>query len=122
MIINNRTRHRNISAILTDQEVLEIRSYLQGAVYCWCKNRKTEKDEPEWFAARDLFGGDNYYWEGTPLFALYNWHKENKAKDPVRMAGRDVGNLLRDVIEDDRRKFCTKGGYRRLYKWDGVIG
>ena len=33
-----------------------MRAFLQGAVYCWCRNRKDE-----WFAARDLLGGDNYY-------------------------------------------------------------
>lgn len=27
-----------------------------SSCYCWCKNRKDE-----WFAARNLLGGDNYY-------------------------------------------------------------
>ena len=43
-----------------------MRAFLQGAVYCWCKNRKNE-----WFAARDLLGGDNYYWQGTPPSCRY---------------------------------------------------
>lgn len=40
--------------------------FLQGAVYCWCKNRKGE-----WFTTRDFLGGDNYYWEHYPLGVLY---------------------------------------------------
>jgi len=33
------------------------------------------------------------------------------------MAGRDVGELLRDVILEDDRKFKTRSGYRREYLW-----
>ena len=46
-----------------------MRAFLQGAVYCWCKNRKDE-----WFAARDLLGGDNYYWQSSPLMPLYDYY------------------------------------------------
>ena len=39
-----------------------IYSYLQGAVY-----RRCNQDPNDWFAARDLVGEKNYYWQGTPL-------------------------------------------------------
>ena len=59
------TRYKRVNGF-TDEQLYLMKAFLQGAVYCWCKNRKDE-----WFAARDLLGGDNYYWQGTPLFPLY---------------------------------------------------
>lgn len=93
--------------------------FLQGAVYSWCKNRKDE-----WFAARDLLGGDNFYWEGTPLLALYNKHVKLKTSDPVGAAAIDAGWLLKQVLEKDKRRFHTKkvktSKYTiRMYQWDG---
>ena len=55
------TTYKSVNGF-TDEQLNLMRAFLQGAVYCWCKNRKDE-----WFAARDLLGGDNYYWQGTPL-------------------------------------------------------
>ena len=46
---------------ITDNQKRDILNFLQGEVYCWCKNRKNE-----WFAARDLVGGDNSNWENIP--------------------------------------------------------
>lgn len=124
MIIGN-VNLRRISADLSSENIERIKIYLQGAVYCWCKNCKNENIEPSWFAARDLFGGDNYYWEGTPLYELYLWHLNNNAEDPVNMAGRDVGNLLKEILYNDKRSFYTREGYTREYQWDGkqsIIG
>lgn len=84
--------------------------FLQGAVYCWCKNRKDE-----WFAARDLLGGDNFYWQGTPMYALFE-----KSED-VEQAGKDAGWLLKKVINKDKRTFeSTKTGLVRQYRWIGT--
>ena len=69
---------------ITDEQKQGIRDFLQGAVYSWCKNRKDE-----WFAARDLLCGDNYYWQGTSMIALYE-----KSED-VEQAGKDAGWLLK---------------------------
>lgn len=118
-MIDGDTSLRQISADLSDLQIDRIKCYLQGAVYCWCKNCKDENMNPRWFAARDLFGGENYYWEGTPLIDLYQWHKENEADDPVNMAGRDVGHLLKDILQNDIRTFHTRKGYTREYQWDG---
>ena len=59
------TEIRDVHGIPKEQKQ-RIIDFLQGAVYCWCKNRKDE-----WFTTRDLLGGDNYFWQGTPLFFLY---------------------------------------------------
>ena len=101
---------RNVTGI-TDEEKIAICNFLQGAVYCWCKNRPDE-----WFAMRDLMGGDNFYWEGTPLYALYEKHQTKP--NAVEEAGKDSGWLLKKVIDDDKRKFETKKDEMvRKYKW-----
>jgi hypothetical protein len=102
---------RNVTGI-SNEEKQRIMDFLQGAVYCWCKNRKDE-----WFSLRDLMGGDNYYWEETPLLPLYNKHKI-KSSEPVKEAGKDGGWLLKAVINKDKRQFETKKeALIRKYRW-----
>ncbi len=105
---------------ISPEEHREIRNFLQGAVYCWCKNR-----EGEWFALRDLMGGANYFWRGTPLIALWNKHKIAGLSndDAVTAAAIDGGWLLKRVIDDDRRTFETKEeALVRHYRWTGIDG
>ena len=100
---------------INDEELTSIKSFIQGAVYCWIKNRKDEI-----FAARDLFGGDNYDWNGTPLIALYNKHiNQGKNIDSaVDEAGKDVGWILKLVLYEDQRLFDTcDAGMAKGYKW-----
>lgn len=100
---------------ITEMELTKIKCFLQGAVYCWIKNRKNE-----FFCARDLVGGDNYDWNGTPLIALYTKHKNlNKSeKDAIDDAGKDVGWILKLVLKDDKRRFEDKKiDIVKGYKW-----
>jgi hypothetical protein len=92
---------RNVS--LPQSDIDAICRFLQGAVYCWCKNRPEE-----WFSMRDLMGGENYYWQGTPLIALYDKQLSIASADPVKEAGKESGWLLKKVISDDARTFETK--------------
>ena len=109
MLLND-TTIREVYEI-TDREREKIMDYLQGAVYCWCKNKPNE-----WFSLRDFMGGENYYWEGTPLIALYNKHSSKTTA--VKDAGKDGGWLLKKVIHRDERKFETKvESLVRQYKW-----
>ena len=104
---------REVSEITAAQK-LRIYDFLQGAVYCWCKNRPNE-----WFSIKDLLGGDNFDWNGTPLIVLYEKH-ENKGKpydEAVADAGKDAGWIAKKVIDDDSRTFETRKGYVRSYKW-----
>jgi len=97
---------RNIS----ETKKRSIEDFLQGAVYSWCKNNNG------WFALRDLMGGDNYYWEETPLIALYEKHKGKG--NAVELAGKDAGWILKKVIEKDKRVFETKKEeMTRKYRW-----
>jgi hypothetical protein len=101
---------RDVQGLTADQKG-RIRDFLQGAVYCWCKNRPEE-----WFSLRDLMGGENYHWDGTPLLSLYQKHRP--AADAVERAGRDGGWLLKKVISDDLRTFETREAEMiRQYRW-----
>ena len=97
---------------ITKEEKQNIKSFLQGGVYCWCKNNKKN----QWFSLRDLMGGENFHWQGTPLIKLYEKHEHKE--DSVKSAGIDAGWLLKKVISDDSRLFETKvEGMIRQYRW-----
>lgn len=106
---------RNVN-FLSEVKLHDIEFFLQGAVYCWCKNRPDE-----WFGLRDLMGGENFNWEGTPLYALWEHYNENGTEDPVLQAGVSGGHILKKVIKSDDRDFYTKKEENypnvRLYKW-----
>lgn len=63
---------------------------------------------------RDFMGGTNFYWQGTPLYRLF------EKTDDVKAAGKAAGWLLKKVIERDKRHFETKKEELiRKYKWVG---
>ncbi len=110
------TEIRSVREIAPDVEQL-IRAFLQGSVYCWVKNRS---EEP--FALRDLMGGENFEWLGTPLYALYEKHiaRGKESDDAVTDAAKDAGWLLKSVLSDDRRHFeLGKAGLVSVYRWVG---
>lgn len=112
MLVNGNDEIRDVTSI-TDSEKEDILNFLQGSVYSWCKNRPCE-----WFSLRDLMGGENYYWEGTPLYKLYEYYETDGNDNPVKAAGKDAGWLLKEVIVNDERNFKTKKEERiRKYKW-----
>ena len=101
----------------SDNEKELMKSYLQGLVYSWAKNRKDEN-----FAARDLVGGENFEWQGTPLYPLYekhiNWGKTSE--EAIKAAAKDLGWLLKTVLAEDKRHFnANSSGYTAEYCWVG---
>lgn len=103
---------RSVSGIKEPKQE-QIRLFLKGAVYCWCKN-----NPDKWFSLRDLMGGENFYWEENPLFALWEKHKHKGEKEAVKSAGIDAGWLLKKVIIDDCRTFESRIEARtRQYLW-----
>ncbi|PAW76979.1 MAG: hypothetical protein B9S32_12810 [Verrucomicrobia bacterium Tous-C9LFEB] len=107
---------REVSGITDDEKAL-IEAFLQGAVYCWVKNRHKEQ-----FAARDLVGAENFDWQGTPLYVLYKKHCAlGKANDDaIEAAGKDVGWLLKSVLAKDKRHFeVGRSGLTAGYYWAG---
>ena len=102
----------------TAQQKLLIYAYLQGAVYCWCKNHPNQ-----WFGTRDLVGGDNFYWQGTPAYPVYEYYASFGFGNyyAITEAGKAIGRLLKRVIIEDKRTFETRSGYRtRQYLWTGA--
>lgn len=114
MIKNDDSTIRDVSEVSTEQK-RRIFDFLQGAVYCWCKNRKEE-----WFSIRDLMGGDNFHWDETPLFILWKKYKD-KGYDyeaAIKEAGKNAGWMLKKTIKDDKRIFETKKeDLVRKYRW-----
>lgn len=105
---------RNVTGISAAQKQ-RIYDFLQGAVYCWCKNKPDE-----WFTVRDLQGGKNFDWNGTPLIVLYKKHIDRgKTQDEaVIEAGKDAGWIMKKILNDDDREFLTQDGFVRSYKWN----
>lgn len=102
---------------ITDTEKSLIKAFMQGAVYSWVKNRKDER-----FAVRDLVGGENFEWGGTPLVVLYEKHinlgKNNESA--IEQAAKDLGWLTKSVLADDKRTFeAGDAGLARCYRWIG---
>lgn len=117
MSLIEKTEPRAVVGI-TKEEHDAIFSFLQGAIYSWCKNRADE-----WFSIRELLGGDNYFWDGTPLIALYTKHKEQLGKEwdqAIEGADKDSRWILKEVIFKDKRIFeSKKDDTIRIYKWTG---
>jgi hypothetical protein len=104
---------------ISPQDYQRIYDFLQGAVYCWCKNQSGL------FGLRDLMGGTNFFWARTPLIALWNKHRARGLPDDaaITAAAIDGGWILKRVINDDRRTFShTKEGLVRKYHWTGDDG
>ena len=97
MIINKLHEAINVSISAEDKEKIKI--FLQGMVYCWCKNVKDENNSNKWFFARDLVGGESFSWDNTPLKVL------NENYDTVKTASQALGNLLYEVLDEDTKQF-----------------
>ena len=97
MIINKPHEAINVSISAEDKEKIKI--FLQGMVYCWCKNVKDENNSNKWFFARDLVGGERFSWDDTPLKVL------NENYDTVKTASQALGNLLYEVLDEDTKQF-----------------
>lgn len=114
MIVNSQTRIYGVNG-LTQEDLSNVKTFLQGAVYTWVKNRRGE-----WFSIRDLMGGTNFSWKDTPLQSLYDkhiaWGKDHESA--IKSAGKDAGKLLKRVLQDDNRQFETrKAFFTTEYKW-----
>ena len=117
----DKAKLRSVSGITKAQHDL-IYSFLQGAVYVWCKLRPSE-----WFALRDLMGQGtsedpkdvgNFFWNGTPMYALWLKHKnpnDDSAEHisyAIRQAAIDAGWILKEVLAHDKREFDTREAYK----------
>ncbi len=116
MLKNNKSKIQKKISGIHKHDIELIKAFLQGAVYCWIKNKK----EGKVFALRHLVGGENSNWVNTPLYPLYKKHtdmgKDNKTANKV--AGQDAGKILKLVLDKDKREFeVSDAGHANGYKW-----
>ena len=90
----------------------KIKKYLQGAIRCHDKVAVGE-----WFSLRDLMGGENFDWNGTPLQELFEAYRGRS--DALKMTAKSAGWLLKATIKDDpyRRYETKKEAFTRKYRW-----
>lgn len=106
---------RRITGI-SDEQLEKIEIFLQGAVYSWVKNQSGKR-----FAARDLMGGENLNWKGTPLLCLYDFQIKlgKDDEEAFKSAGVALGWILKDVLHKDKRVFkCEYDDRVAHYLWD----
>ncbi|MFA6104122.1 MAG: hypothetical protein WC721_18170 [Victivallaceae bacterium] len=114
MLRTDKPELRNVTGI-SDEETNLIKAFMQGAVYGWIKSHPGE-----WFAVRDLVGGENWDWAGTPLYALFEKHKNDGKSDDEAfdVAAQDLGWLVKTALSEDKRTFESReSGLVRNYRW-----
>ena len=114
MALTKPSQLRDVHGISERQKDL-IKAFLQGAVYCWVKNRTGEE-----FAARDLVGGENFEWRDTPRYVLFEKHNHKDHESALKSAAKDLGWLLKAVLSNDKRTFeARKARLVSYYRWIG---
>lgn len=114
MALEPQSEIRNVTGI-TETQRAAIEFFMQGAIYTWVKNNE------EAFAVRDLVGGVNTDWNGTPLQVLYDKHIQNGKgpEDAFKSAAKDLGWIVKAMIDRDRRRFSfLKSGLVNSYRWE----
>ena len=106
----------------------EICAFFQGAVCCWC----AEHGDAE-FSLKNLVGGVNIGWYGTPLQGLFLCHLQvklakfekegyNEVLAEAYCAAHkatwgDAGWLLKEALHSDRRTFVLTQSDLNRYIW-----
>lgn len=122
MIIGNPKTKIPIGINMDCCKIKHIEDFMQGAVYCLCKNNQEKDREHQWFSARDFLGGRNRNWKGTPMQYLFDYYSDNGCENAEKEAGQMAGCILKNVIIKDRREFETRkdNDNPREYRWTGL--
>ena len=111
MFVNPNEKLRDVK-IVNDIVKNDIQNFLKGAVYCWCKNKKNER-----FSLQSLMGDDNFYWQGTPLYKLYQEKANVDKSKAVEEAAKCAGWLLKKVLAEDKHRYYEiVEGYVNFYR------
>ena len=96
-----------------------IKQFLQGAVYAWCNVNKNKS-----FHFRDLLGGDNFFWPGTPLSCLFDKYMSNDKDEEAALekASKDAVMLLKSLLIIDQYKTFDQekvagNGFENIWFW-----
>jgi len=114
MLIDGSVRRKKFG--INEIKLKAIESLLQEAICRWVEN---EKSEP--FAINDLVSDENNSWVKTPLQILYKkYEKSSKNKEiAFRKARIDLGWILKNVLDEDKRIFNSKKSLRKYYRYLG---
>ena len=71
---------------------------------------------------RDFLGGANYFWQGTPMYRLFEKYHDDEgytSDEAVEAAGKTAGHLLKRVlIRDSVRVYRLEdAGMANGYRW-----
>lgn len=110
-MLTQENKIRSVHSI-SKEKAEEIKDFLQGAIRCYDK-----VVAGEWFSLRDLMGGENFDWNGTPLQDLFESYRGRS--DAFKMTAKSAGWLLKAAIIDDQyRHYETKKeAFTRKYRW-----
>lgn len=106
---------QNVS-VLDESERESINDFLQGLVWGWCITKGTEE-----FALRDLLGGVNGDWNGTPLQVLYDKQSTSPNQTKEEKAAISGGHILKGVLGKEKCRNYHDLGVTEMtnkYKWD----
>ena len=111
--------HRGNSIRGVSEEKIQLMlAFLCGAVRARCADCQGQQ-----FAARDLLGGINYFWEGTPMEVLFTKYCDEgyPAEEAIKLAGITAGHLLKRVLIEDKYRTYIQGdaGLVNGYTWIG---
>lgn len=116
---NRITTHRAGSIRgVPDADIQRMLDFLQGAVRARCADCEGLQ-----FAARNLLGGANYFWEGTPMEVLFTKYiaEGYSTEAAIEEAGKSAGHLLKRVLIEDNNRTYRLGdaGMANGYTWLG---
>ena len=112
-----RQPHFEVENWLTEEQIKEIKVYLTSNLNTYL-NAVGHK---EWLSLSSLVGGENENWP-DPIIYVYNAYLAHDPNNAVKNAARDMGWILKSIINDDERIFETKKEYKgrkyvRIYRW-----
>lgn len=102
---------------LGEQETADILLYMTDAVHDF-----TASEPEKAFAVRDLFGGKNSDWGGTPLQTIFDRYSEDMPKEKAaKRAGIDVGRLLKIVLNEDKYTYLEEETDPRTCRYIRIV-
>lgn len=111
MLKNQNSSIRSISAQISEGDAQCAKTYIMGVVHGFCNNNDNQH-----FSVQLLFGGENKDWRGTPLQVIYEYYAQKGYADAAERAARDVGWLLKAVLQEDRNLLYDEvDGYTKEY-------
>ena len=103
---------------VSDADIRRMLDFLFGATRAICADREGTQ-----FSVRDILGGANYFWEGTPMEVLFKKYvAEGYSTDAAIVeAGKSAGHLLKRVLIEDANRTYRLGdaGMVNGYTWLG---